>query len=221
MKKKLAAFGIAGLLLLGVGGCQCWFNKPPVASFTANPLSGVAPLTVSFNALSSYDPDGTIVEYRWDFGDGTVGYGQQVTHTYYNPGIYYPVLTVTDDCKAVSKASPVTIQVIANKPPVACFTLQWWWQEDVVIAQLDPRCSYDPDGQIVEYRWQIDGYQRVYTYPYVLRVIFYYEGTYTISLTVKDNLGATATSTKTFYVYFPYSSPKSEQKEKLKIEIAE
>jgi len=45
---------------------------PPVASFFASSTSGRVPFTVSFDASASYDPDGTIEAYIWDFGDGTV-----------------------------------------------------------------------------------------------------------------------------------------------------
>ena len=44
-------------------------NEPPVAIFTASPISGYAPMEVNFNASDSFDPDGTIVKYAWDFDD--------------------------------------------------------------------------------------------------------------------------------------------------------
>ena len=44
-------------------------EDPPVAIFTASPISGNAPLEVNFNASDSFDPDGTIVKYAWDFDD--------------------------------------------------------------------------------------------------------------------------------------------------------
>ncbi len=51
-----------------------------VASFTANPGSGEAPLMVDFDASSSFVLDGTITDYDWDFGDGATGSGQAVSH---------------------------------------------------------------------------------------------------------------------------------------------
>ena len=75
-------------------------NRAPVPSFT-NPYKIATNQAATFNASDSYDPDGTIVEYRWDFGDGTTGVGQVVQHVYttaqgsgYKAAI---VLTVTDD----------------------------------------------------------------------------------------------------------------------------
>lgn len=54
----------------------------PTAIFTADPKQGPAPLTVTFDASASYDSDGTIQSYDWDFGDGETGSGVTANHTY-------------------------------------------------------------------------------------------------------------------------------------------
>ena len=51
-------------------------NLSPIASFTATPTNGDAPLEVDFDASNSTDPDGNIVSYAWDFGDGTSDAGE-------------------------------------------------------------------------------------------------------------------------------------------------
>ena len=52
----------------------------------------------AYDAAGSFDPDGTIASYEWDFGDGTVATGQKVTHTYSNLGhLNQPTLIVTDN----------------------------------------------------------------------------------------------------------------------------
>ncbi|MCB1824533.1 MAG: DUF3466 family protein [Candidatus Competibacteraceae bacterium] len=71
-------------------------NQPPVAVAVADVTSGKAPLTVSFSAAGSSDPDGDALSFAWDFGDGTTGSGVAPTHTYTNPGTYTAVMTVTD-----------------------------------------------------------------------------------------------------------------------------
>ncbi|RLG94054.1 hypothetical protein DRO29_06995, partial [Candidatus Bathyarchaeota archaeon] len=51
-----------------------WFapgNQSPIANFTYSPERPIANQTITFDASSSYDPDGTIVSYEWDFGDGS------------------------------------------------------------------------------------------------------------------------------------------------------
>jgi len=79
-------------------------NSPPVASFAASPSSGTIPLSVSFNASSSYDSDGTIATYDWDFGDGGHGSGIIVAHTYTTAGAYTVNLTVRDNVGATAEA---------------------------------------------------------------------------------------------------------------------
>lgn len=80
-------------------------NLYPVASFTATPESGQVDLNVSFDGSASNDPDGTIVSYDWDYGDGNNGTGVTSGHTYTVAGTYTAVLTVTDDEGAIHAAS--------------------------------------------------------------------------------------------------------------------
>lgn len=77
---------------------------PPVASNVPSVLNGPAPLDVTFDGHGSYDPDGTIVSWSWDFGDGATATGALVTHTYAAPGYFYSTLTVTDDAGATNTA---------------------------------------------------------------------------------------------------------------------
>lgn len=69
----------------------------PVASFTFSPLSPEANELVTFNASTSYDPDGSITKYEWNFGDGSNDTGILVEHTFTAGGTYTVVLNVTDD----------------------------------------------------------------------------------------------------------------------------
>lgn len=71
-------------------------NLLPVPSATAQP--NAAGTTVSYDASASRDPDGTIASYEWIFGDGTVGTGKTISHTYSNLGhLDQPALIVTDN----------------------------------------------------------------------------------------------------------------------------
>ncbi len=72
-------------------------NQPPVANFTYFPENPTPNQNVTFNASSSYDPDGTITSYQWDFGDGSTASGMTVQHSYSSAGTYTVTLTVTDN----------------------------------------------------------------------------------------------------------------------------
>jgi len=88
--------------LKGVGGSSGWSdphtitifqNQPPVPNFTFT----IDELIVTFDGSSSYDPDGTITTWSWDFGDGGYGPGETFTHIYPTSGTYNVTLTVKDN----------------------------------------------------------------------------------------------------------------------------
>ncbi|MFC1688602.1 PKD domain-containing protein [Pseudomonadota bacterium] len=80
-------------------------NLPPTAVSNADTLSGSAPLTVAFDSTGSNDPDGNIVAWSWDFGDGNGSAEASPLHTYLDIGNYSSVLTVTDDMGATGSSS--------------------------------------------------------------------------------------------------------------------
>jgi streptogrisin C len=76
-------------------------SVPPVASFTYS-ASGT---WVDFDASGSYDPDGSIVSYAWDFGDGTTGSGVSTSHVFPYEGYFTVTLTVTDNTDKVGQST--------------------------------------------------------------------------------------------------------------------
>ena len=93
-------------------------NQDPTASFTATPSSGTVPVSVTFDATASTDPDGTIVDYAWDFGDGTTGTGVIVAHTYTATGTNAVQLTVTDNAGGTGNGG--------GNVPVTPNPTSWW-----------------------------------------------------------------------------------------------
>jgi PKD repeat protein len=69
----------------------------PVVQIVASVLHGPAPLAVHFDGSGSNDPDGAILSWAWNFGDGSTGSGSIVNHTYTTIGWQYASLTVTDN----------------------------------------------------------------------------------------------------------------------------
>ena len=84
-------------------------NQPPVASFTHTPEFLTPDESALFNATSSYDPDGWITQFTWNFGDGnlTTATNPLIYHTYLVDGSYTVELVVTDNNAAQSAAAEV------------------------------------------------------------------------------------------------------------------
>ena len=84
-------------------------NVLPIADFTFSPPDPTVNERVTFDASSSYDPDGAIILYQWDFGDGNITSTAEstITHYYRSTADYAVTLTVTDDSGAISSTSKV------------------------------------------------------------------------------------------------------------------
>ena len=97
--------------------------QPPVASFTYSPQHPEVNENITFNASLSYDPDGTIVNYEWDFGDGNITSTTEeiINHSYSEAGIYEVTLTVTDNDGAKNSTTKM-ITVMPAKPSVSIST---------------------------------------------------------------------------------------------------
>jgi PKD repeat protein len=99
-------------------------NAAPVAVITASATSGPSPLLVEFSGAASSDVDGTIVDHAWDFGDGSLGAGPTVSHTF-TQGSHDVTLTVTDDAGATAQAVVVvTITGVASATPPTAWALR-------------------------------------------------------------------------------------------------
>ncbi|MFC1486237.1 PKD domain-containing protein [Thermoproteota archaeon] len=171
-------------------------NRDPVAVFTETAAFVEKEQTLTFDASPSYDVDGTIISYLWDFGDGTSTTGISVSHSYSQRELFQIKLTITDNDGATDTA--IETKNVWNKSPVAIFTETVDTGNDRMIA-FDSTESYDPDGAIVSYLWDF-GDANMATGVTATHVFDNY-GLYVVTLTVTDNNGASdsAYSTKNFH----------------------
>jgi hypothetical protein len=91
-------------------------NQLPIASFAYSPAKPIINETITFNATFSHDPDGNIMKYEWDFGDGSNATGKIVTRSYSSIGSYTVTLSVIDNKGAIGIGSK-TINVSDITPP--------------------------------------------------------------------------------------------------------
>jgi len=89
-------------------------NRAPIAD-PNGPYVGVAGLPISFDGSGSSDPDGDVLTYAWDFGDGGTATGSLATHTYAAGGSFDVTLMVTDNgAPALSDDGMTTASVLAG-----------------------------------------------------------------------------------------------------------
>lgn len=142
-------------------------NQLPVAVAWASTYGGPAPLDVMTYARGSYDPDGSLGNFQWNFGDGNVYWGAANGNTFYQPGVYNVTMTTWDN-RGASDTASLTIIVTASGQPrpgdlngdgqvtVADLSLAGAaWDSAPGDAAWDPRLDRNGDGRIdvAEVQW--------------------------------------------------------------------
>ena len=166
-------------------------NIPPVANITGSRI-GYVNQSLIFSAQYSYDPDGIIIEYRWDFeNDGLFDteWTKEIlsTHSYSNPGNYTIKLQVKDDDQATG-ITQLFITIIRLTPPLqlpiahAHGPYQAYTNQTFTFYSND---SYDPDGIIVNYNWDFG--DKTFSYEQNPVHVYTQPGNYIAILTVRDN----------------------------------
>ncbi|MEM7374466.1 MAG: PKD domain-containing protein, partial [Bacteroidota bacterium] len=128
-------------------------NVPPVAASTVSPITGHAPLLVTFDGSGSSDPDGTIQTYEWNFGDGGISSLVTTGHPYTSAGTYIATLTVTDNDGASHSISTTITVLPPNQVPTARFSFSPASPLPGQSITFNGSNSSDPDGTIDTYTW--------------------------------------------------------------------
>ena len=169
-------------------------SRLPMAVFTRTPERPNVGEPVRFDASESYDPDGRIDIYRWNFdGDGT--YEQETSEpiielVFPTGGDYDVRLSVVDDTGDGS--SPFVQPIHVNRPPIAEFQLSDFESEELAPIRFADM-SYDQDGVITGRMWDFgDGTTAEEANP---EHAFEDDGSFAVSLTVTDDNGAQHTTT--------------------------
>ena len=176
-------------------------NLSPEADFTYS-TGPSDELLINFDASMSSDPDGTIVSYDWDFGDGNTGTGKQTAHTFPSSGSFDIRLSVTDDDGGIT-----TIQQIVNINllPFANFT----FSQDAnnpFKYDFDASTSSDNDGSIVTFSWNFGdgtvGSAETVSHTYTEK------GDFQVSLTVTDDGDGVSTTSSNITIIITAIDPE-------------
>lgn len=156
--KKITVFSSISLMLLSI---FCGFfplieaQDIPVSQFTYV----IDDFNVTFDASSSYDSDGMIETYHWDFGDNTTGNGAFLIHQYQAEGIYNVALTVTDEDNNTNLSMQIImIDMTSPSTTINLFPQQKngkndWYICPVVIDFF----SYDNISGVKEIKYKLNG----------------------------------------------------------------
>lgn len=189
MRRRFLLLGFAGALLF-LGGCgERLQPQAPQALFALRPSEGTAPLHVVCDGSLSFSDSARIVEYVWDFGDGSRGLGPIVSHTYERGGTYRVTLAVYDERGLVGRREA---EVVVEFPtPEPAFTFAPPRPGTYETIHFDASGSRSPNGDIVTYRWAFgdgtsgEGVTVEHSYEY--------GGGYLVTLSVVDEAGQVAT----------------------------
>lgn len=168
--------------------------------FTAVPSTGIAPLTVTFDASESSVPEGRITGFSWMFGDGgreekAQLLGAQVTHRFEKEGTYtVTVKALTEEGQSFEARKTI---VVRSSTLDACVFPSRTVGTAPMGVRFDASCS---TGTVTTYVWDFgDGAtseQTVSTQDHV----FTAPGTYTVKLEIGDDKGNFSTTTITITV---------------------
>jgi RHS repeat-associated protein len=181
-------------------------TNPPFAAFNWYLNGSNAPTSGWFGAFSSYDPNGSIVSYDWDFGNGTYATGINPTGYFLLPGTYNVTLTVTDNDGLTSSTSQFVwvYGTVANQPPTVSMNISRYPRG----GSYDLWCNgngSDSDGSIVSWEWNWgDGTGTNVRHP---QKLYANPGTYTVTLTATDDDGATASQSQQVTIYADGTPP--------------
>ena len=186
-------------------------TTPPVARVTFTPATPNTGQVVTFDGSTSTDADGTIIQYRWNLGDGSpVKTGMAITHAYNTPGVYPVTLTVTDNDGAIdvtTVAVPVEVGGVAgvNQLPVANFTFQPAQGPTVNLNEVvtfKAAGSSDPDGTIEAYEWDFNNDGVYDATGTTASHVYHTGGSKIVTLRVTDNVGGRGFKTRVVSVEF-------------------
>ncbi|GEM_PF-1790686 len=153
----------------------------------------VGDATVTFEDRST-DPDGTVVAWEWDFGDGSTSAEREPTHTYAAPGTYVVTLTVTDDA---GERGTTTLEQTVVGPLQAEVTAPARTVEGTSVRIEDT--TVPQDAAIVERAWDFGDGSRT-TGTVAPSHVFPDDGTYEVTMSVRDTRGRSSSATTTVTV---------------------
>lgn len=179
-------------------------NAAPVASFTYLPAAPEVNSAVKFDASGTTDEGvvcGASCTYAWDFGDGSTGTGVTVSHVFAAAKTYSVKLVATDARGAASATAAQNVAVATPVAPTASFSVNPAAPSVFQSITLDASASHAATGHtIAKYQWSFDDGTTDSSSQAIKTKTFSTTGSYSVRLTVTDDLGQISTAATTTVV---------------------
>ena len=210
MRRRLGVLSLVVVLALGLTGCllqEVAENLDPIAAITYTVTNGI----YTFSAAESIDPDGTVDEYIWYFGDGVSRLGVTSPHQYAEPGSYLVTLVIFDNDGASDDATAwvnvrITVPVVPINPANAIIIVSGDMQTGSEVAFSGLTSVGRDNAAIMQGVWTFgDGetvagdWYALYSTNNVGEIVHIYDdiGSYLVTLVIIDKNGFMATTSIT------------------------
>lgn len=205
----LALIAAGAVYLLGAGG-----SSAPTASVTSTAITSDGSFVAATGQAIQFDAsdtEGTVDEYRWDFGDGatTTTTEPSTEHTYTEAGSY----TVTLTAASGDSTDEATLSVVVVEAPTAQPQVLFGGEPVAPPGEVGnnpfvgdsvtldgSQSTADPNQEVASYEWDVDGDGEPDATGETAQTSFDEAGRWLVALTVTDDLGNTASSTQRVHV---------------------
>jgi PKD repeat protein len=173
-------------------------DAPPVAALTVSPNPAALGQSVTFDGSATKDSQGSVVDYKWDFGDGTAavdtGANARTAHMYACSGRVTATLTATNDGGQTGQARVVVFVTpqrgsppCPGSGPAAAFTASPNpARPEMDVVKFDASASSDAAGPITDYFWEFGDGTHADTSSPTITHSYFCTGTLTVKLTIED-----------------------------------
>ncbi|HEC89111.1 MAG TPA: PKD domain-containing protein [Thermoplasmatales archaeon] len=180
-------------------------NQAPIANAGGPYYAGVGE-SIHFDASASYDSDGEIVSYLWNFGDGEKTFGETVYYSYDSEGTYIVTLTVTDNNGSVKTA--YTTAIISSGSGTK-LSVDLPSSYTGFVGQNIQFTATTSGNNIVSYTWDFGDGTELITQNSTINHTYSEAGIYNVTITVSDTYGKNATDVTTVIITDPWKKEET------------
>jgi len=174
-------------------------NRDPISD-PGGPYTGVLGQPIIFDGSGSSDPDGAVLSYSWDFGDGSTATGSNPSHSYLTAGSFNVQLTVDDGFAPSTTVSTIAVitEPINTPPSISQTTSTPSTILDTATSSLSVTVT-DQENDTLTYLWSVTNNGGTFDNPVSATPVFtpadiVGSQTYTIEVLLFDGVNSVSDS---------------------------